>query len=256
MTASPPLFNPAPRIEVRRFGEGRCLVVDDALRDPDAMLALAVARRAEFVDAPFNAYPGLQWTAPDDAHRQLEEFFDRHVRAALGGRRTVKTHARLAITTRPPGALRPMQWLCHRDSAWIAPEHTIAASVLYLFRDPALGGTAFYAPRRPAPEIDRLVHDSSTLDADAFAAKYAWPAGYMQAGNAWFERLGAVEPRWNRMIFYDGRAFHSGDIATPDALRDDPRTGRLTLNGFFTCTRRAGGIASTGPARPGAATPP
>ena len=257
MTAATPLFNATPRITVQRFGAGTCLVVDDALRDPDAVVATAVAHRAEFVDAPFNFYPGLQWVVPADFGRQLEEFFDRHARAALGGRRTLKSHARLAMTTRPPGALRPMQWLCHRDSVGVSREHVIAASVLYLFRDPALGGTAFYAPRRPVPETNRLVHDSCNLDAEAFAARYDWPAGYMQAGNAWFERLGAVAPRWNRMIFYDGRAFHSGDIATPDALNDDPRTGRLTVNGFFTCSRKAGAVAGAQASAPsGMSRPP
>jgi len=48
-----------------------------------------------------------------------------------------------------------------------------------------------------------------------------------------------VPARWNRMIFYAGTIFHSGEIAHPQLLTDDPRTGRLTLNGFFTCRRSA-----------------
>jgi hypothetical protein len=234
-------FNPQARITRREFAGGvACLVVDDALRDPDALVALAVAHRDAFENAGYNAYPGLQWHAPPELQRQVGEFFDAHARAALGGRRTLKVHARLAMTTLPPAELEPRQVLCHRDSAWIAPEHRIMASVLYLFDDPGLGGTGFYAPTRPAPEIDRLVHDSSTLGFADFAAKYHWPRAYMAAGNAWFTRIGGVEARRNRMIFYDGRVFHSADIDTPRALSDDPRSGRLTLNGFFTCSRRAG----------------
>ena len=45
---------------------------------------------------------------------------------------------------------------------------------------------------------------------------------------------------WNRLILYDAGFFHSGDIGRPQALTSDPTTGRLTLNGFFSCTRRAG----------------
>jgi hypothetical protein len=30
--------------------------------------------------------------------------------------------------------------------------------------------------------------------------------------------------------------FHSGDIGRPEALTEDPLTGRLTFNGFFTGT--------------------
>ena len=36
---------------------------------------------------------------------------------------------------------------------------------------------------------------------------------------------------------YSGTVFHSGDISAPERLRDDPRTGRLTLNGFLICRR-------------------
>ena len=41
------------------------------------------------------------------------------------------------------------------------------------------------------------------------------------------------------MIFYDGSIFHSGDIPVPEKLSADPHHGRLTLNGFFTCMRKA-----------------
>jgi hypothetical protein len=41
------------------------------------------------------------------------------------------------------------------------------------------------------------------------------------------------------MIYYDGGLFHSGDIGEPSQLSADPRVGRLTLNGFFTCRRNA-----------------
>jgi hypothetical protein len=47
----------------------------------------------------------------------------------------------------------------------------------------------------------------------------------------------AVEPRWNRMIVYPGTVLHSADIIAPRLLSGDPRTGRLTINGFFACTR-------------------
>jgi hypothetical protein len=34
--------------------------------------------------------------------------------------------------------------------------------------------------------------------------------------------------------------FHSGDIRRPELLRDDPRTGRLSVNGFFIGSRPFG----------------
>ena len=70
-----------------------------------------------------------------------------------------------------------------------------------------------------------------------FHAETGIARGYMCGSNAWFERVLSVEPRWNRMIVYPGTVLHSGDIASPRLLSDDPRQGRLTINGFFACTR-------------------
>ena len=224
------------------FGGGaRCLVLDDALLDPGALRDFAIAARDRFVPAPFNAYPGIEMPMPAAFSAGVQDYFDRDVRARLGGRRTLRMNTRLAMVTTDPERLEPRQRICHRDSAWIDPAHTIAASVLYLFEDPSLGGTAFFRPRRDAAAIDRLVHDSSTLDTARFDARYPEIAhGYLQDSNAWFERIGRVDAAFNRMIFYDGRLFHSGEVGQAPARSGDPATGRLTLNGFFTCSRRAG----------------
>ena len=78
------------------------------------------------------------------------------------------------------------------------------------------------------------------MDSAAFDAKYPEIArDYLQDSNAWFERSGRVDAAFNRMIFYDGRIFHSGEVGPPPTRSGDPATGRLTLNGFFTCSRPA-----------------
>jgi hypothetical protein len=240
-TQLPPLrFNPRPKVDVVPLGaHARCVVVDDALADPDALRALCVAQRSQFRQPVANAYPGLEWPAPEAIEAALAEFFRRHVQPQFALRRLERTVARFALVTLPPDRLQPRQWIPHRDSAWVDPAHAIAASVLYLFEDTTLGGTAFYRPRHPEAHMLRLVHDSGVLDADAFAAKYPVARGYAGSGDAFFERIGAIDARWNRMVFYDGRLFHSGDIAAPGRLSDDPLRGRLTLNGFFSGRARA-----------------
>lgn len=240
MTDLRALFNPQPRVERRQFSDGQsCLVIEDALSDPQRLRQFALQQRERFAQAPFNAYPGIELAMPDEFRLQLADFFARHVRSLLGGRRTLKMACRLAMTTTPAAALEPRQRICHRDSAWVAPEQRIAASVLYLFEDPALGGTSFYAPKLAPAETERLVHDSSTLDNEAFTRQYRLAPAYMTGSNEFFERIGGVDARWNRMVFYDGRTFHSGDIGSPQALSADPMHGRLTVNGFFTCSRNA-----------------
>ena len=54
----------------------------------------------------------------------------------------------------------------------------------------------------------------------------------MTGSNDIAELLTVVPARFNRLIFYDGEAPHSGHIANPDMLSDDVSKGRLTLNFF------------------------
>jgi len=230
------MFNPRPQVQVLPITDRHaCYVIDDALLDPDRLRAHAIVHREHFAMAHYNAYPGLELRMPEDFSRRLDDFFRQHVRSRLGARRTLRTYSRLAMATLAPHELQPRQCICHRDLLG-APGQRMAASVLYLFDDATLGGTSFYAPRRPPEEIAQLGRDSGELDAAAFEARYGIARNYMAASNAWFEQLLSVPAKWNRLIFYDGGLYHSGDIRSPERLDPDPARGRLTLNGFFTCS--------------------
>ncbi len=234
-----PRFHPNPRIDEFRLSDGSPVwVIDDALLDAEAWRERVLSRWSEARESDTNAYPGPELALGAAADEALDLHFLTHLRGRLGVRRTLSVHCRLAMVTFEPARLQPRQWICHRDRFNVPDEQRAVASVLYLFDDPALGGTAFFAPRRPGYPTDLLVHESGTLAPAAFTAKYGIAAGYMTGSNAWFERIGAVAPRFNRMIVYDGSLFHGGDIGDPARLDSDPRRGRLTLNGFFT-TRRA-----------------
>jgi hypothetical protein len=231
------VFNPRPRIRVVPVTpRDACVVVDDALADPGSWVERAVVHAAAFRDEPGNAYPGPELPLPEVVAAQFDRFFSEHVRTHLGARRVLRNHCRLSITTRPPGQLTPRQWIPHVDRLQAEQGQSIAASVLYLFEDPALGGTSFYRPRRPLPEIATLVQDSATLDADAFSARHGIARGYPDDSH-WFAKVATVQARFNRLVFYDGTLFHAGEIRAPDRLDPDPRRGRLTLNGFFLCRR-------------------
>jgi hypothetical protein len=234
------MFNPNPDIRAIPISPGqRCLVVDNVLSDPQAWVDRAALHRADFELTGHNAYPGLELRMPDPVSERLSEFFSRHIRHQLGARRIERVHSRLALVTHRPEQLQPPQWICHRDRMGLGPSYCIGASVLYLFHDAALGGTNFFVPKRPMSEIELMVHESGTLSADQFSAKYGVARGYLTTSNHWFDKVLSVAPAWNRMIFYDGSLFHCSDIPQPERLSFDPHQGRLTLNGFFTCTRRA-----------------
>lgn len=233
------MYNPHPRIERIELFDGHAVhVVDDALREPRRVVELAAAHRDGFAVLGHNAYPGPELRLPDAVSAELDGFFTAHLRAAFDVRRTERMYSRLAMVTFAPQQLAPTQWICHRDRFDVPPAQRALASVLYLFDDLALGGTAFFRPRRPLVEIERLIDDSARLSPAAFEARHGIAPGYPSA-NDWFEQVLCVPPRFNRMIFYDGSLFHAGHIPEPSRLSDDPRRGRLTLNGFFTCRRRA-----------------
>lgn len=232
------MFNPAARVRMLAAG-GRavCHVIDDALLEPERWIDYAVSNAQDFVDSPHNAYPGPELTLPEPVSAQLDGFFTRHLRHQFDARRTLRVSTRLSIATRRPEELDPRQWLCHVDRMQAEPGQRIVASVLYLFRDEWLGGTGFYRPLHPLPEIAQLVQDSAKLAPDEFHARHGVVPGYMTESNAWFEKIAAVPARFNRLIFYSGMTFHAADIAHPERLDADPHRGRLTLNGFFTCRR-------------------
>jgi hypothetical protein len=233
------MFNPAPRTEaVPIAGLGHCLVIDDALTDPEGWVQFAIEHRERFATPAFNAYPGVELRLPDAVSARLDAFFAQHVRERLGARRTLRMYSRLSLVTRSPASLAPTQWICHRDRMELEPGRCVAACVLYLFDDPALGGTSFFAPRRSPRETAQLVHDSGAMAPSAFTARYGIEPGYPVDSNAWFDKVLTIAPRFNRLIFYDGMLFHAGDITAPEKLDADPRRGRLTLNGFFTCRSR------------------
>ena len=167
------MFNPRPRIDVLPIdGTHACYVIDDALLQPERLVEYARANRERFEMAPYNAYPGLELRMPDDFSARLDDFFRLHVRARLGARRTQRMYSRLSMATLAPEQLQPPQWICHRDRMIFAANQCIAASVLYLFHDVSLGGTAFFVAKKPAHTIDLLIHESGALAADDFASKY------------------------------------------------------------------------------------
>jgi len=232
-------YNPEASVRVVQLTADQCCcVVDNALADPEGVVAWAAGQTFE-TPAGY-PYPGEVSEAPPALTERVADFFTQHVRKRLGARRTLDLTVRLSMVTTVPEQLEPRQWQCHRDRVADDPRQILfAASVLYLFRAPALGGTSFYLPRRPAAETDQMLLDSQTLDAGEFSARHGVRQGYMSGSNAWFERIAQIPAAWNRAIFYDGGLFQSADVDQAGLLSPDPTRGRLTLNSFFTCRRNA-----------------
>ncbi|MEP7042962.1 MAG: DUF6445 family protein [Dokdonella sp.] len=234
------VFNPRPQIERITLDNGAFVyVVDDALLQPERYVEWAAVNADAFRPVDFNAYPGNFLLLPDPIDEALRQYFIQHMRGLFDARRLEQMHCRLSMVTLQPQVLRPYQWLCHSDRYELDAARSIQASVLYLFKDASFGGTSFYVPTRTPAETARLFADSSALSSGAFTQRYGIQPGYLHASNDYFTQIGNVPARWNRLIFYDGSLLHSGSIAAPEKLTADPRTGRLTFNGFFICRRNA-----------------
>ncbi len=229
-------FNPAARVQVVAIGAGRtCVVVDEALANPEGVRLWAATQN--FLPPAGYPYPGHVCDVPGEINARIADFFSQHVRSHLGVRRALELSVRLSVIDTPPEQLAPVQWMCHRDRlVEQGSDLLFVATVLYLFHDPGLGGTSFYAPRQSIAQTDQLVTDSQLLAAHDFGARYALLPAYMAGSNAYFERTAQVPAAWNRLIFYDGSEFHSADV-NPARLVPDPLQGRLTLNSFITCRR-------------------
>lgn len=228
------MFNPRPRIEALRIDATRTAwVIDDVLTDPRAWVDIACEHAAQFKAAPFNAYPGLEWRMGPDVDQPLGEFFMQHLRSRMGFRRTLSMYSRLSLATLQPRQLRPLQRICHRDRLGAEAGQGVAACTLYLFNNPALGGTSFYAPRRPIGQIDADIGRWNTLADEAFTQEIGAAPAYLTDSNASFELLATVPAVFNRAVFYDGGHFHSSHVTRPELLSGNPTEGRLTLNGFF-----------------------
>jgi hypothetical protein len=229
------VFNPRPTVRyVPIAGHAPCVVVDDFLLDPRALVAQAIAAQADFAVDPANYYPGPELDLGRETALRLDEFFIQHVRRALGAQRTISVAARLALATLPAADLHPLQRLCHRDCTGLAPGVGAAAAVVYLFEDARLGGTSFYRPTQGLEHTARVLRE-----AHAGIASDAHAPGYLTASNADFEQLCTVPAQFNRAIFYDGEIFHAAQIDNPALLDADPARGRLTMNGFFRFRKRS-----------------
>ena len=218
-----------PSVHCHDFAGQPVVVIDNAHPDPTSLLK--TARGAGFARDPGNYYPGLR--APADEHYQA--FLKHCIRQKAMGYLT-KNNADIdlqaclfSLACTPETDLRPIQCIPHIDS----PEPSQLAVVHYLCDKP-FGGTSFYQHTTTAlTAIDRDVM------ADFFAQvkREMVSAGqralcYTNGSNEWFERIGQVPARFNRLVVYRGQCLHAGDLA-PDRLSSDPTQGRMTVNSFM-----------------------
>ena len=179
--------------------------------------------RADFREAASNAYPGIELPMSQDINQALINFFSTYINRRFGVRKIKGSYSRLSMVTKKPEQLMPRQWICHRDGVSVPADERMLASVR----------NSIYQPKADQKITASLIHDANSMAPKAFSERYGIAPGFMTQSNAWFEKVLTIGARWNRMVIYDSMVFHSGDILRPEAMTADPKTGRLSLNGFY-----------------------
>ncbi len=212
------MFNPAATLQfVPIPGQLPCIVIDDFLLDPQGLREAAARNAGAFAQAPHNAFPGLELRMPEDFMARLDAYFSEKIRRHLNARRTNFCYSRLSMVNLMPAQLAPFQRICHHDNYARKPLECFPASVLYLFDNPALGGTSFYQARVTEEELARRIKGWQGMSEQELDAVLG-PRAYLTESNGLFEKIATVEARWNRAIFYDGGIYHSSHITAPELL--------------------------------------
>lgn len=197
---------------------------------PDPLRLREEAAERSFTPSDDN-YPGLKAPVADTylamQRGLLLTLF--HEVFALAGKATV-LDVSFSMVTSPPPRLTRQQRLPHVDGL----EPGRLALIHYLVPG-GCDGTAFYRHRssgfetvdrsRSAQYLDRLNEDLRQLGDP--------PLTYMVGDTPIFECIGQFDGVYNRALVYRSRLLHSGAIATAAPLPNNPRTGRLTITGFF-----------------------
>lgn len=237
-------INPNLEIQLVRVADGvTCAVVDDFLLNPGEAVDFAAGRFAEF-EAQERAYPGKVLPVGPAPLADANRFIQRELSRLFGFcRGDIGFQAQFSLTTLQPAEFSWIQRLPHSDPR-LAPGRANFAAVLYLFENPELGGTGFYRWKDPAywERMTALQQDHPGAGLDELRERFAMfrePARYVTGSNEAVELLDHAPARFNRLVFYSGEVPHSAHVSRPELLRDDPRSGRLTLNWFVSAIPKA-----------------
>jgi len=213
-----------------------CVVIDDFLQDPDALVEFAAHHAGDF-SVPKSQYPGLLYRIDDIAMTDVYRFIRTKMTKNFPFLRDdMKMWTNFSMVTLQPDELSTFQRLCHSDLL-SGPGRMSYAALIYLFENENLGGTGFYRWKKlelmkKAQGIEREDPDKANAFLQEHFPTYREPACYMTASNEIAELLCTIPARFNRMVFYSGQVPHSGAITAPELLSKDFRKGRLTLNVF------------------------
>jgi hypothetical protein len=229
MTSYDFTLNPRPAARLSRLGrEGEPLLcLDRLMRQPQALIDYAAAEtRFAPVHGPDGGYPGIRAPAPLDYVEAVVRALDPVVRDAfqLGAVRLGRAECNFSLVTLAPDALAPSQRVPHIDTT-----DPLQFAFLHYLCGSEQGGTGFY--RHRATGYEAITPEREPHYQAVRATEPAPAPGYIHGDTPEFERIGAADAAFDRLLVYRSRQLHSGLVAGTGS--SDPRKGRLTANIFL-----------------------
>lgn len=234
MSELPCTFNASLKIEQRKIGSHKILVIDDLLEDPHALIQFA--SNSPFAPYPGmkegKGYPGIRAHAPSNYSYNLTTLLEPIIKSAFDApadKDIRKSMCAMSLMTTPAAQLGPLQRTPHFDSS--APHHI--AVLLYLC-GAEHGGTAFYQHKSTGFERITTENVDTYLDTYYDEINQLRPnAEYNAPDETYFRKTGIMEAKFNRLVIYRGSSLHNAFIDTDKSIDANPVSGRLTVNTFF-----------------------
>ena len=222
----------AIRVRIIRLGaEGQpVLVVDRVLADPQRVVDHAAA--ADFYAPPHTHYPGLNAHVPEGYYRTVIAALRQPLEAAFGlsMRARLDYFGFLGLSTQAAADATPAQRFPHVDS--YDPNRL---AMVHYFCDETHGGTGFFRQKATGYEcVDqgRARRYVAEVMVERSRSEGLAPA-FPHAGMPHYDLIGQSDAVFNRLVVYRSHIFHAPLLGAGGAAAD-PRSGRLTANGFIT----------------------
>ena len=224
-------IHPAAKIQKLTIGRERAplLVIDNLVADAESLVELAATKM--FGDV-VTYYPGIRAKVPLTYQQFILEQLGAFITGYFGllAARPRFTACHFSLVTTPPEELDYLQRIPHTDS-FIGSQF---AFIHYLFKSD-LGGTAFYRHRKTGYEVvdeARCMGFMACRDEEKDGPD-APPPAYINGDTPLYEEIGRHQGIFNRMLVYRRNSLHSACIAADFVPDANPRTGRLSINGFL-----------------------
>jgi len=226
-------FQVHPDFHIQKLKIGRerspLVVIDNLVADADQLVEQAASN--VFADVP-GYFPGIRAKVPPT----YQDFVIEHLRNILAECFGVSastlhfTNCHYSLVTTPGDKLVLFQRIPHIDSLFTFE----LAFMHYLFKSD-LGGTAFYRHRSSGFEYVDLARNAEycRLISAELGGADSPPPGYIDADTPLFEQISSQEGRFNRLVVYRRNSLHSSNLARSFVPDPNPRTGRLSINGFL-----------------------